>query len=200
MDPLADQTVDLLERYRTGDRAALEALFERHWLRVVRLVRIELGGDVPPGREVEDVVQDVFVRVLEGLEGYEPRTDARWISWVAALARHEIANRHRHARAQKRGGGARAAPIRTESGSFVAAVADSSSIVSRVARNADMERVDACVQRLSPDQREVVLQREYVGADWNDIAQHMQRSVGACQQLHLRARLELARLLAEHGG
>lgn len=187
----------LIRRHRAGDATALAELCERYYDRICRLVRIELHGFPVPGREVEDVVQDVFLRVLEGLDGYEERTDARWINWVATLARNSIRNGRRVEAAVKRGGRMRRSSLDTESGRRLDLAAQISSVASRVSRNLEAERLDACVPRLRDDQRRAVVLREYEGHDWAEIAVELDRSVEACQQLHLRARVELGRLLRQ---
>lgn len=188
-------TICLIARHRDGDPSALQNLFERYYDRVFRVVRIELNGHPIPGREIADVVQDVFVRVIEGLEGYEPRTDTRWISWVATLARNVIINRRRDEAAVKRGGRLRANQLHTDSGSWREIAAEITGIVSRVVLSEEKERLDACMPKLADDQRRVVLLRDYVGYDWKTVAEEMGRSVEACQQLRLRARTELLRLM-----
>ena len=193
--PAADNTVALIDRHRGGDPTALQQLFERYYDRVYRLVRIELHGKPVPGREIADVVQDVFVRVMEGMEGYEKRPDARWISWVANLARNEISNRRRDSMTLKRGGRLRATSLHTESGAWMQVAAEISGVVSRVILAADRERLDACVPRLREDHRRVVLLRDYAGHEWAAVAAELGRTVEACQQLHLRARSELRRLM-----
>ena len=72
-------------------------------------------------------------------------------------------------------------------------VAESTYIPEKVSR-AELEKiVDECLEALTDHYREVILLRDYAGADWDFIAKELDRSsVGAAQQLHRRARVELA--------
>ncbi|MBK8098238.1 MAG: sigma-70 family RNA polymerase sigma factor [Planctomycetes bacterium] len=190
-----DDTLLLIGRHRAGDPLALQDLFDRYYERVFRLVRVDLGGNPIPGREIADVVQDVFLRVVEGIDSYEPRPGLHWISWVATLARNQIRNQRRDARAGRRGGGVRPTALHTASGSWLQVEAHITGVVSAAVAREDAERIDACVPRLAEDHRQVVLSRDYEGLDWAAIAERMGRSPEACQQLHTRARLELLRML-----
>jgi RNA polymerase sigma factor (sigma-70 family) len=136
------------------------------------------------------------VRVLEGLVAYEPRGDARWIDWVAKLAQHEIQNHARRERTQKRGGGlAKEIRIHAESAAEWDIPADTTGVHSKVARKETTSMIDRFVNELSDAQREVMLLRAYAGGDWTSVAELMGRSIGACQELHRRARMALAERL-----
>lgn len=191
----SDDTLVLIRRHRGGDPIALQELFDRYYERVFRLVRVELGGNPIPGREIADVVQDVFLRVVEGIDTYEPRPGLHWISWVATLARNQIRNQRRDARAGRRGGGLRPTALHTASGSWLQVEAHITGVVSAAVAREDAARVDACVPRLAEDHRAVVLARDYEGLDWAAIAERMGRTPDACMQLHARAKLEVMRML-----
>src|SRR4051812_8487861 len=55
----ASDADDLVERAKSGDRAAFRELFRRHRADVARLVFRMLG----PSADVEDLVQEVFLQV-----------------------------------------------------------------------------------------------------------------------------------------
>lgn len=198
-DTSAQSSLVLLARYRAGEHQALEKLLRRCYPRVERIVRVRLGPALKERDGIADVVQDVFVRIVEGLEKFEARTDSRWIDWVARLAQHEIADHARRAGAKKRGG-ALAERVRavaeSEDGSPTPAdlPADSTAVPSRAARRELTELVDRCLSELSEPHREVILLRDYAGEAWAAIAEQMGRpSPEACQELHRRARRELGR-------
>lgn len=190
-------TVALIRRFRDGDCSALNDLFDRYYERVYRLVRIELAGQPIPGWEIVDVVQDVFLHVTERMDRYEERPDAQWISWLAKTARNAILNRRREARAEKRGSGWSNTPLHTDSGSWLQVEAHCRGVVTEVVSAIDKDRVDSSVPRLREELQRVVLLRDYEGHDWATIANKMERSAEACQQLHVRARVELRRLIQQ---
>jgi len=198
MDPetSAGNTNTLLERYRAGDKLALQVLVERYYPRITRIVRVRMGPFLLEREMVEDVVQDVLVRILEGLEGYEPRSDARWIDWVARLAQNEIANHARRERTQKRNALARQVRSHAESAQDWDAPAATTGVEASASRREAAALVDRCLGELAEAHREVILWRDYAGADWKTVAEQMGRpSAEACQELHRRARRDLGRRL-----
>jgi RNA polymerase sigma-70 factor (ECF subfamily) len=71
---------DLVARFRAGDRGAFDELVLAHQDRVVRLVyRLLDRRD-----EVDDVVQEVFLSVLENLKRF--RGDCRFSTWLTRIA------------------------------------------------------------------------------------------------------------------
>jgi RNA polymerase sigma-70 factor (ECF subfamily) len=73
---------------RDGDRAAFGQLYERY----ARMVHGVLLAKVPVG-EVEDLVQDVFIRALRRLSTL--REAASFGAWLAAIARNLANDYHR---------------------------------------------------------------------------------------------------------
>jgi RNA polymerase sigma-70 factor, ECF subfamily len=73
---------------RDGDRAAFGQLYERY----ARMVHGVLLAKVPVG-EVDDLVQDVFIRALRRLSTL--REAASFGAWLAAIARNLAKDHHR---------------------------------------------------------------------------------------------------------
>jgi RNA polymerase sigma-70 factor, ECF subfamily len=71
------------------DRPTAESLFERHHLRLYRFL-LRMTGE---GGPAEDLLQEVFVRVLRGLETYHPRE--RDQAWLFRIARRLVADRRK---------------------------------------------------------------------------------------------------------
>ena len=77
-----DPGLDLALRCRAGDEAAWTELYLAHGRRVSRFLR-RILGDTP---DLEDLVQQVFLALLTGLEAY--RGEARFGTWVLGIASH----------------------------------------------------------------------------------------------------------------
>ncbi len=75
---LVNQDDLLIERAKTGDRAAFRALFMTHRQQVVRLVHRYVAAE-----EVEDVAQDVFLHVHRSLASF--RGESRFTTWLYRL-------------------------------------------------------------------------------------------------------------------
>ena len=76
---LAVNDEQLVQRARSGDRRAFQALFMAHRGRVARLL-----ARLVPASEVEDVTQEVFLHVHRSLASF--RGDARFSTWLYRLA------------------------------------------------------------------------------------------------------------------
>lgn len=78
--PLED--VELAARCARGERAAQRQLFDREVDRVHATLYRILG----PTRELEDLVQDVFLEVFRSIASY--RGDAKLATWIARVTAH----------------------------------------------------------------------------------------------------------------
>jgi RNA polymerase sigma-70 factor, ECF subfamily len=91
MEPSASEISDdarWVAAARDGDRAAFGQLY----LRYARMVHGVLLAKVPLG-DVEDLVQDVFIRALRRMSTL--REEARFGAWLAAIARNVAHDYHR---------------------------------------------------------------------------------------------------------
>jgi RNA polymerase sigma-70 factor (ECF subfamily) len=91
----ADEDVRLMRLVSAGDMVAFEQLVVRHQTLVAGTVGRMLGSNA----DVEDVAQQVFVRVWKSAKRYEPR--AKFTTWLLKITRNlvfnEMRRRKRHA-------------------------------------------------------------------------------------------------------
>lgn len=104
-DPGLRSTTRLVGAARGGDRHALEALFERYLPRVRQIVAVRLGKRQRQILEVDDIAQETLLKIFQGLERFEHRSEGDFRNWLARLVECEIADAVRYANAKKRGGG-----------------------------------------------------------------------------------------------
>src|SRR5215472_14092849 len=92
-DPIANVEAlgeaDLLRLLRQGDPRAHHVFVRRHNRRLYRVARAVLGDD----REVEDVVQETYLRALTHLAEF--RGDASLSTWLTRIAINEARDRIR---------------------------------------------------------------------------------------------------------
>jgi RNA polymerase sigma-70 factor (ECF subfamily) len=73
--------VELLARLRAGDERAFEALVNRHYSTMLAVARSYVGSRAV----AEEVVQEAWLGVLKGLDGFEGRSSlATWILRIVA--------------------------------------------------------------------------------------------------------------------
>ncbi len=87
----------VVDSAKGGDQGALARLYEHYLPRVYRYVAARLGA----GEDAEDVTQEVFLRVVDGLERFSWRS-APFAAWVFRIAHNEVVS---HVRRRKVRGG-----------------------------------------------------------------------------------------------
>lgn len=195
------ETIALVAAYQGGSSGALETLLERYYPRVRRIVRARMGKLLLRSVEVEDIVQQVFMRVVRDLDRFSVDHDARFISWVATLVERELANTARDLQAHKRdrrrevalqalrGGG-------LEQSMSFDAPAEGPGPATQVGREELEDHLDACLGELREDLREVILLRNHAGGSWEWVAEQLGRpSADAARKLHARAMIDLRDLV-----
>ncbi|MBY0399609.1 RNA polymerase sigma factor [Myxococcota bacterium] len=82
----------LVDRVRTGDRAAFDELYQRYFKRVYAFLDKRLRNRW----DTEETTQEVFINVFASLDGY--RGDAPFAAWIFGLTRRTLAARFRRKR------------------------------------------------------------------------------------------------------
>ncbi len=199
-------TVGLLERWkREGDESARARLFERHYPRVLRIVRVRMGPRLRHFYEIEDVVQEVMQDALRGLDRFEARPDASFTSWLASIAQAKLAQLGRDLDRAKRDPRreVRMHALRREDGSSVDfdIMKDTVGPFGHAQENELTDLVDQAVASLPEAEREALLAVEYAGAS-HELAAKMlgRKSARAVEGLLYRARKHLREYLLRRCG
>src|SRR5712691_6880307 len=86
------EDVRLMRLVSRGDTAALEELIERHQALVAGTVARMLGSN----SDVEDIAQQVFIRVWKSASRYVPR--AKFTTWLLKITRNLVFNELRRSK------------------------------------------------------------------------------------------------------
>lgn len=81
---------DLMDGVRANEVGSLDALMRRHWARLFHYVVRSVGC----ADDVEDIAQEVFVRVWEGRARWRPGGSAQ--AFIYSIARNLLLDRARH--------------------------------------------------------------------------------------------------------
>jgi RNA polymerase sigma-70 factor (ECF subfamily) len=199
------ESIELVRRVQLGDQDALGRLFERYYARVRGVVRVRLGEPLREFLESGDIVQETFAQALVSFDRFEVRDEARFLDWLSRLAENRIRDAAKLRAAQKRDPARAVALDASRSG------ADSKSTrplptspeprpEELAARGEEAGILDDCVARLDPRQREIVVQRDYLGATWPAIAEEFgYQNEQAARAAHAKATLELCLRLRARG-
>jgi RNA polymerase sigma-70 factor (ECF subfamily) len=167
-----------LARARAGEEAALEALVDRYQRRVYSLVGRMM---VSRPQLVEDLAQEVFVKVLHALPRFDARGPARLSTWILTVATRTCLDVLRSKRPE-----AEEIPGTLES---------SSDPEGETAQRQMGRRVQAAMAKLPEDMRAVVVLRGYHDLDYDEIAAALGIEVGTVKSRLGRARAALREAL-----
>ena len=152
------------------DRAAAE-LFDRHHLALFRYVyRLTRRRDV-----AEDVVQDVFVRVVRGIDDFRPT--GRDAAWLFMITRRLLMDRHR---------------MRSRRPSEIAASVEPQASASQELSVALSEALAGVPE----NEREPFLLREVGGLSYDEIAGVCDSTIDSVRSRIYRARMRLRAALS----
>jgi RNA polymerase sigma factor (sigma-70 family) len=202
--PDAAESVDLVNAGLAGDGEAINEIFRRYQPRLRRIVRARVPPNLRVHFDPDDVVQETSMIVLEKLPGFEFREPSSLLRWMCRIADFVIKNRIASTKAQKRDP-ARERRIRTsdtsvdQSGVFVSARGPTPS--QEFSQREVEDVVDFCVAELEPEVfGRVVLMRDYLGMEWDEIQDELQRpTVDAVRELHRRAHARLVEAVQRRG-
>ncbi len=153
----------LLERCRSGDERAATVLVRRYSLSLARFV-----ASLGERQEVEEVVQDTFVRAFASLDGFRGESSLR--SWLFTIARNLVRDRVRSRTSKYRVVPIEESHAVTEHDALDAAVSDETE-----------RRLGDALERLSPMQREVFTLRVSEGLSYREIAAVVGSTEGAAR-------------------
>jgi RNA polymerase sigma factor (sigma-70 family) len=173
---MVDSDLSLLDRWRAGDSVAGNLLFKRHFASLYRFFEHKTES------EVDDLVQETLLQCVK--TGSTFRRQSTFRTYLFAIARHVL---FQHWRARSR-----LKP--TLDFENVSIEALSTSIGSRLARNADRARLLAALRTLPLDQQ-LLLELYY----WEDLDREQLAEVFDVEAATIGSRLYRARQALQDG-
>lgn len=158
-------TLNLVLQAQAGDLDAYERLFERVADRLLLAIRYRLGS--PPRLDAFDVLQEVYVRIHDGFEKFEPRAPDSFSHWAHLITRNCIRDLVAHQGAQRR------SPGELVRGSAVLArlQASTQGPATRNAEREEQERLLEAMQALDEREHDVLVLRYFEGATLEEAAE-----------------------------
>ena len=161
----AEETRNLLSRFRDGDPVAGDALVLRYRDRLCRYVLIHKGARKQHSLDVEDVIHDAYVKLLEKIHEFEYRGKDSVYAYLKSVADRIVLDRWRSADERRRETGDSAERFIDELLSR-----DPAPDASEDQRELE-DLLDACVSALPGKYREVILDRYYLGGSAREVAE-----------------------------
>ncbi len=182
------EDVRLMQLVSRGDTSAFEELIGRHQALVAGTVARMLGSN----SDVEDIAQQVFIRVWKSARRYVPR--AKFTTWLLKITRNLVFNemrrskRHAHVPLQSEPG-AEEIPLKDETNP----APDASLLETELQR-----AIDEAIMLLPESQRMALVLRRYEQLSYEQIAEVLDLSVPAVKSVLFRARTELRSRLSKY--
>jgi RNA polymerase sigma-70 factor (ECF subfamily) len=178
-----EDEADVLARAATGDRQAFRILYARHKEAVTRLVFRMLGGP----RDVDDVVQEVFVQVYKSLKDF--RGQSKFTTWLHRVTVNVVLMHRRAARSR---------PTYSEEPQADTTPDDDATLPDEDAdRRARVRAFGRLVERLADKKRVVFILHELEGVSPAEISQIVGAPVLTVRTRLFYARRELEAMLGE---
>jgi RNA polymerase sigma-70 factor (ECF subfamily) len=170
LEDLADE--QLMARYQRGDAKAYEVLLSRHYGPVFNYLLRNTGNR----STAEDLLQDVFFRVIRGAKDYKQR--AKFTTWLYTIARNIVIDAARKRKFRRHESLDQPVQMRKEktgqfSKTLIDGVADKHPSTMADRRLADSEFTKAlqeALMEMNPAQREVFVLREFQSLSFAEVA------------------------------
>ena len=191
---LAD-TLELAQRAAHGDRAAVERLLEMHLPSLRAFARAHMSHKLRARESASDIVQSVCRELLTHQERFRHASEWAFAAWLFTTARRKISNRARDLERDKRDAD-REVPVDADGfaalgGAYTRCTSPSASLI----RREDIERLEAALDRLTAEQREVLTLAHLAGVPRTEIALQLGMTPAAVRAALHRAMARLSLLL-----
>jgi RNA polymerase sigma-70 factor, ECF subfamily len=177
----AKQAAELVALAQQGDQTAFVTLYEQYRPLVYRFLRRRLDGS---DETVEDLTEDVFVKLYEKLDRYVER-GLPFTAWLNRIAHNQLVDF------------VRTLPRHNAQSLDVVADVPEQQTGSEYRSVLDRQTLEPALARLTAEQRQAVELRFLQGMSVAETAARMGRSEEAVKKLQARALANLRRSLAE---
>ncbi|MBI4583995.1 MAG: sigma-70 family RNA polymerase sigma factor [Planctomycetes bacterium] len=174
-----DHTHLLIAKAKDGDRAAFEDLATRFRGRLQTYIVARAKFRLGPRLDVEEILQETFVRAFESLGRFEWQGEDSFFTWLCGIAKNVIF--------KIAGSCSRNQGLQTAEG--VPAMEVSPSKAMR--RNERFDRLQKSLEQLDPDYREALYLARIERLRIEEVAKRLNRTPNAVRQLIARALKQL---------
>lgn len=180
----------LMWRIRKGDTHAMESLIRRHQ----DVVYATISGMLRKQGDIEDIAQQVFIRIWRSASTYEP--SAKFKTWMFTILRNLVFNEMR----RKRRKPVLSSDALEEENGMILSI-DSALSPDEAADQSELEQaVNQAIDELSPKEKLALQLRRYENMPYEEIATVLKTSVSATKSILFRARNQLKEKLSHFLG
>jgi RNA polymerase sigma-70 factor (ECF subfamily) len=172
---LVTSTSGLVERVHKGDGDAFALLFDKYSRRLAVLIHYRLSDSLRANLEVDDVLQEVFLRAFRDIGSFQYRAPGSFMNWLSSIANHVIIDLARFQGRQQRQAVDRREPVDTTTPSRV------------LRQKEDLAGLIEKLNILSDEYREIILLAKVEGLSTGEMAERLGKSREAVALLLHRA-------------
>jgi len=173
--------IAVIRRAQRGDEQAFTLIVRAYEAPIFNYVLRMVGNRTL----AEDLTQDVFLRVFQGLRGYSSR--ARFTTWLYQVAKNRVVDELRSEERRPR------ALVMIDDAPQLEVVD------APIELNEAISVLWRSVEELSPDLKEALLLRDISGLSYNEIADTLDVTLATVKWRIFKAREEVQRALEEQG-
>ncbi len=180
----------VVQKAQNGDQASFTQLFDWYFDRIFRYVSFRVDSEV-----CEDVVGDVFLKVVQNLKKYQPQPKVSFSAWIYKIAHNTVIDHYRKKKEILGIGNEED----SEFEDFWESLPDEMNLLpdEEVHNHFQYEKLHASLKRLKPIHREVLELKFLEGFSNKEVAQVLNRTEGNIRILQLRALREIRKFFSE---
>jgi RNA polymerase sigma-70 factor (ECF subfamily) len=183
--------VSLLQQASTGNKQALEQLFERLYPYMLLCAREELDSDLRAQVRESDLVQQSLLEAHQDFPKFEGRDVQTLVKWLETILRSNVADLRRRFDARRRQGVEPDVSLDDSRSSFAQEIKrnllDSGAAGDLAGSSASDLELEQALSRLPEDYREVILLRHRDKLSFAEIGEQTNRSADAARMCWTRA-------------
>ena len=195
------RTEVLVAAAQRKEHGALDALVAGHLEDLRAFVRLKSELSLRVRESCSDLVQSVCREVVEDLRGFDDRGPGSFRAWLFTAALNKIRQKHHFWQAEKRSASREVVPDRDgqdrSSDPYASLCSLGGSPSEHAIAREQAARIEDAMDKLSPEQREVLLLARIVGLSHREIAERVGRSEVAVRSLLSRGSLRLLAAIEE---
>ena len=180
-----ESSFELLLQAKKGDKDAIERLWAKYLPRIRRWAHGRLPASARGPLDTDDLAQDILIRALQHIESFEPRHEGAFQGYLRQMLKNRVLDEVR--RVGRRPAATTLADVHR---------APNRSPLEELLGRETIERYEAGLERLKPQDRELIVARFELDFSVAEIAEAFGKpSVAAAQMAVSRAVLRLAQVM-----
>jgi RNA polymerase sigma-70 factor (ECF subfamily) len=184
-----EEDARLVERFNRGDERAFDEIVSRHYQRVCNILFHSIGT----AASIEDLAQDVFLKVYDALPKY--RGDSTFSTWLYRIAVNAALDELRRIKRKRMLYFLRADELEGYERELGAALSSPRRPDQELERKELGETLQRAMNKLPAKQRVAFVLREVEGFSYTEIAGMLKCSLGTVKSRLFHARLKLRRYI-----